>query len=299
MDKTNISVVGSIALDSLKTSKGNYDNLLGGSATYFSIAASKFVPTEVIGIVGSDFPKHCWEIFDIKNINSKNIVEESGDTFRWGGKYSDDYSSRETLFTELGVFEHFKPNIISSSTDQGILFLANIQPSLQLDVLNQMKNNVSLVVSDTMNLWIDLDIDGLHNVIKNSDIFLLNDEEAMQLTEESNLINAGKQLLRKGPTTVIIKMGARGSMLITENNIINIPCIPNIDVFDPTGAGDSFAGGLIGYMAKYGQEDIISAMLYASAIASFTVSGFGIDKIIHLNLSEIKSRVEILRALIK
>ena len=299
MDKTNISVVGSIALDSLKTSKGNYDNLLGGSATYFSIAASKFVPTEVIGIVGSDFPKDCWKIFDRKNINSKNIVEKNGSTFRWGGEYSDDYSSRETLFTELGVFEHFKPNIISSSTEGGILFLANIQPSLQLDVLNQMKNNVSLVVSDTMNLWIDLDIDGLHNVIKNSDIFLLNDEEAIQLTKESNLINAGNQLLRKGPTTVIIKMGGEGSMLITENNIINIPCIPSIDVFDPTGAGDSFAGGLIGYMAKYGQDDVISAMLYASSIASFTVSGFGIDKIINLNLNEIKSRVEILRALIK
>ena len=299
MDKTNISVVGSIALDSLKTSKGDYDNLLGGSATYFSIAASKFVPTEVIGIVGSDFPQHCWEIFDTKNINSKNIMEESGDTFRWGGKYSDDYSTRETLFTELGVFEHFKPNIISSSTDQGILFLANIQPSLQLDVLNQMKNNVSLVVSDTMNLWIDLDVDGLYNVIKNSDIFLLNDEEAIQLTGESDLMDAGKQLLGKGPTMVIIKMGARGSMLITKNNIINIPCVPDINVFDPTGAGDSFAGGLIGYMAKYGQNDMISAMLYASAIASFTVSGFGIDKIINLNLSEIKSRVEILRALIK
>ena len=299
MDKTNISVVGSIALDSLKTSKGDYDNLLGGSATYFSIAASKFVPTEVIGIVGSDFPQHCWEIFDSKNINSKNIMEESGDTFRWGGKYSDDYSTRETLFTELGVFEHFKPNIISSSTDQGILFLANIQPSLQLDVLNQMKNNVSLVVSDTMNLWIDLDVDGLYNVIKNSDIFLLNDEEAIQLTGESDLMDAGKQLLGKGPTMVIIKMGARGSMLITKNNIINIPCVPDINVFDPTGAGDSFAGGLIGYMAKYGQNDMISAMLYASAIASFTVSGFGIDKIINLNLSEIKSRVEILRALIK
>ena len=143
MDKTNISVVGSIALDSLKTSKGDYDNLLGGSATYFSIAASKFSPVEVIGIVGNDFPENCWEIFNSKNINSKNIVKEIGNTFRWGGQYSDDYSSRETLFTELGVFEHFKPNIVSSSTQQGILFLANIQPSLQLDVLNQMKNNSS------------------------------------------------------------------------------------------------------------------------------------------------------------
>ena len=299
MDRTNISVVGSIALDSLKTCKGNHDDLLGGSATYFSIAASKFTPVEVIGIVGNDFPKSCWNIFNSKNINSKNIIEETGNTFRWGGEYSDDYSSRKTLFTELGVFEHFKPNIVSSSTDQGILFLANIHPSLQLDVLHQMKNNISLVVSDTMNLWIDLDVDGLHKVIENSDIFLLNDEEARQLTGNDSLINAGKSLLNKGPKIVIVKMGAKGSLLITNDNIIEIPSVPNIEVFDPTGAGDSFAGGLIGYIAKNGQDDMISAMLYASAIASFTVSGFGIDKIINLNLNEIESRVQTLKTLIK
>ena len=142
MDKTNISVVGSIALDSLKTSRGNRDELLGGSATYFSIAASKFTSVEVIGIVGDDFPKKYWDIFTSKNINSKNIIEKKGNTFRWGGEYNSDYSSRETLFTELGVFEHFQPNITSSSNNNGILFLANIQPSLQLNVLNQMKSNV-------------------------------------------------------------------------------------------------------------------------------------------------------------
>ncbi len=299
MDKTNISVVGSIALDSLKTSKGNRDELLGGSATYFAIAASKFTSVEVIGIVGDDFPKKYWDIFYSKNIYSKNIIEENGKTFRWGGKYNLDYSSRETLFTELGVFEHFKPNITSSSTNNGILFLANIQPSLQLDVLNQMKDNVSLVVSDTMNLWIDLDLDGLYTVIKNSDIFLLNDEEAIQLTKNEDLIKAGQLLLDYGPSTVIIKMGSRGALLLTNNDIIEIPCIPNIDVFDPTGAGDSFAGGLIGYISKHGVDDIKSAMLYATSIASFTVAGFGIDEIINLNLDQIESRVEILKQLMK
>ena len=299
MDKTNISVVGSIALDSLKTSKGNRDELLGGSATYFAIAASKFTSVEVIGIVGDDFPKQYWDIFNSKNINSKNIIEKNGKTFRWGGEYNLDYSSRETLFTELGVFEHFKPNIASSSTNNGILFLANIQPSLQLDVLNQMKDNVSLVISDTMNLWIDLDLDGLYEVIKNSDIFLLNDEEAIQLTKSQDLIEAGKLLLDYGPSTVIIKMGSKGALLLTNNDVIEIPCIPNIDVFDPTGAGDSFAGGLIGYMSKYGIDDMQSAILYATSIASFTVAGFGIDEIINLNLEQIESRVEILKQLMK
>ena len=299
MDKTNISVVGSIALDSLKTSKGNRENLLGGSATYFSIAASKFSPVEVIGIVGDDFPKECWEVFNKENINSKNIIEQNGSTFRWGGEYNADYSSRETLFTELGVFENFKPNIQSSSTSNGILFLANIQPSLQIDVLNQMKDNVSLVVSDTMNLWIDLDIDGLYKVINNSDIFLLNDEEAQQLTKHDNLEDAGQILLEKGPSTVIIKMGSKGALLLTDSNIITIPSVPNINVFDPTGAGDSFAGGLIGYISKYGSNDMESAMLYASSIASFTVSGFGIDEIINLNLDEIELRVQVLKKLMK
>ncbi len=299
MDKTNISVVGSIALDSLKTSRGNRDELLGGSATYFSIAASKFTSVEVIGIVGDDFPKKYWDIFTSKNINSKNIIEKKGNTFRWGGEYNSDYSSRETLFTELGVFEHFQPNITSSSNNNGILFLANIQPSLQLNVLDQMRSNVSLVVSDTMNLWIDLDLNGLYEVIKNSDIFLLNDEEAIQLTKKQDLDKAGKILLDYGPSTIIIKMGSKGALLFNNDDIIEIPCIPNVDVFDPTGAGDSFAGGLIGYMSKYGMDDIKSAMLYATSIASFTVSGFGIDEIINLNLNQIESRVEILKQLMK
>tara|TARA_Y100000588_G_scaffold219423_1_gene233301 strand:- start:1637 stop:2530 length:894 start_codon:yes stop_codon:yes gene_type:complete len=296
--KTNISVVGSIALDTLETPKGNQNDILGGSATYFSISASKFSPVEVIGIVGSDFPDYGWDVFNRNNINHENIIRESGKTFRWGGRYNEDYSTRDTLFTDLGVFEHFTPEIRNTNNDNGILFLANIHPALQLDVLNKMSNNISIVVSDTMNLWIDLDLKGLHQVIENSNIFLLNDEEAIQLTEVSDLEIAGKKILDMGPDTVIIKMGAKGSLLITKDLIKKIPCVPDIDVYDPTGAGDSFAGGLIGYMSKYGNNNIMEALLYASSVASFTVSDFGINKILNLNLAEIESRVKILKSLI-
>ena len=296
--ETNISVVGSIALDTLETPKGNQNDILGGSATYFAIAASKFSPVEVIGIVGSDFPQHGWDVFNRNNINHENIIRAEGQTFRWGGKYNEDYSSRDTLFTDLGVFEHFIPQIKNTSNENGILFLANIHPSLQLDVLNKMSDDISLVVADTMNLWIDVDLKGLHEVIEKSNIFLLNDEEAVQLTKISDLELSGKKILDMGPKTVIIKMGSKGSLLITSENSIKIPCIPNIDVYDPTGAGDSFAGGLIGYISKYGEKNMIEALLYASSVASFTVSDFGINKILNLNLKDIESRVEILRTMI-
>jgi len=296
--ETNISVVGSIALDTLETPKGNQNDILGGSATYFAIAASKFSPVEVIGIVGSDFPQHGWDVFNRNNINHENIIRAEGQTFRWGGKYNEDYSSRDTLFTDLGVFEHFIPQIKNTSNENGILFLANIHPSLQLDVLNKMSDDISLVVADTMNLWIDVDLKGLHEVIEKSNIFLLNDEEAVQLTKISDLELSGKKILDMGPKTVIIKMGSKGSLLISSGCVTKIPCVPNIDVYDPTGAGDSFAGGLIGYISKYGEKNMVEALLYASSVASFTVSDFGINKILNLNLKDIESRVEILRTMI-
>ena len=296
--ETNISVVGSIALDTLETPKGNQNDILGGSATYFAIAASKFSPVEVIGIVGSDFPQHGWDVFNRNNINHENIIRAEGQTFRWGGKYNEDYSARDTLFTDLGVFEHFIPQIKNTFNENGILFLANIHPSLQLDVLNKMSDDISLVVADTMNLWIDVDLKGLHEVIEKSNIFLLNDEEAVQLTKISDLELSGKKILDMGPKTVIIKMGSKGSLLISSDCVTKIPCVPNIDVYDPTGAGDSFAGGLIGYISKYGEKNMVEALLYASSVASFTVSDFGINKILNLNLKDIESRVEILRTMI-
>jgi len=297
--KTKISVVGSIAHDTLETVKGNRENLLGGSAIYFTMAASKFTPVEVIGIVGDDFIEQGWDILQSNNIDSNNVTTQSGNTFRWGGRYSHDYSTRDTLFTELGVFENYVPEIQSSSNDNGILFLANIQPSLQLSVLNKMKNQISLVVADTMNLWIDIDLNGLMEVINKTDIFLLNDEEARQLTGHQNLLSAGESLLNEGPDTIIIKKGSKGSMLLEKNTTIEIPCVPDIEVFDPTGAGDSFAGGLLGYISKFGPSEKVSALLYASAIASYTVSDFGINKLINLNFDELAERVKLLENLLE
>ena len=297
--KTNISVVGSLALDTLETPKGNRKDILGGSAIYFSIAASKFSPLEVIGVVGDDFPEYGWDIFRKNNIDYKNITIKRGKTFRWGGRYNKNYSRRDTLFTHLGVFENFKPEIKNSNNKNGILFLANIHPALQLDVLNQMYDHISLVVADTMNLWIDVNLSGLHEVIKRSNIFLLNNEEAIQLTGTDNLDAAGSSILNMGPQTVIIKMGSKGALLITKDSSSIIPCVPDVDVCDPTGAGDSFAGGFIGYLSKHGDENMIDALLYASSVASFAVSDFGINKILNLNLDDIESRVKILRSFVK
>jgi len=299
MISNNITVVGSIALDSLETPKGNREALLGGSAMYFSLSASLFSKVELIGIVGTDFPENGWETLKSKNIDYTNIEIKEGKTFSWGGRYSDDYSTRDTLFTELGVFETYKPVIKNSSNENGILFLANIHPSLQLDVLRQMKSKISMVVSDTMNLWIDIDLEGVKEVISKSNIFLLNDEEAMQLTGITDMIEAGQAIQDMGPETVIIKLGGEGSLLIEKDECFHVPCVPGVDVYDPTGAGDSFAGGLIGFISQNGFNNKKDALIYASAIASFTVSDFGINKLLNLNFDDVNTRVKIIENIIK
>ena len=296
--KDNIFVVGSIALDSLETINGNSDDLIGGSATYFALAAAQFSPVKVIGIVGEDFPKEGWDILNSKNIFCENILSKSGKTFRWGGRYSDDYSTRDTLFTDLGVFEDYVPAEIIDNKSTSILFLANIHPDLQLNVLNQYDVKPNIVAMDTMNLWIDLCVDEVWKVISTSDIFLLNDEEAIQLTNQSNINDAGRMLLDKGPSHVIIKKGAHGSVLIENSSTIEIPVFSDIKIMDPTGAGDSYAGGLLGYINNNGISSIADAMIYASAIASYTVSEFGTKNLINLNFSEIEKRVEVIRSLI-
>ena len=239
------------------------------------------------------------KILKSNNINCDNIEIKDGKTFSWGGRYSHDYSTRDTLFTELGVFETYKPIIKNSSNNNGILFLANIHPSLQLDVLRQMESNITMVVSDTMNLWLDMDLNGVKEVISKSNIFLLNDEEALQLTGQSDMEKAGYDILDEGPETVIIKLGGKGSLLFSKDEYFHVPCVPNIDVFDPTGAGDSFAGGLIGYISQHGFSDKKEALIYASAIASYTVSDFGINKLLNLNLDTIKSRVDLIKNIMK
>lgn len=284
-----VLVVGSIALDSLETPKGNRSNVLGGSASYFTLAASLFTEVRVVGVVGTDFPEEGFSLYKRSNVNSDNLKIEEGTTFRWGGKYSNDYSERETLFTELGVFESFTPDIIPGHRNTPFLFLGNIHPGLQLHVLDQMEKNV-MVVTDTMNLWIDIALSELKEVISKTNIFLLNDEEAVQLTGGSDLKQVGKSLLESGPQTVIIKQGARGSLIFDKGDCISVPVFPDVDVKDPTGAGDSFAGGFLGYLTSNEKQDITEAVVCGTAVASYTVSDFSINGLLPLTKEQIEMR---------
>ena len=299
MENTNpILTVGSIALDNIETIKGKKEQLLGGSATYFSIAASQFTEVRIVGVVGTDFTDEGHKIFNSTNINIKNLQTVKGKTFSWGGKYSDDFSSRETLFTDLGVFESFKPKIYNKHLNTPIVFLGNIHPELQMNVIKQISEN-SLIVTDTMNLWINISLDKLWEVIAKTDILLLNDEEAIQLTNELNLKKAGKILVKKGPKTVVIKRGAKGSMVFGEIELERIPVYPGIDVYDPTGAGDSFAGGFCGYLACFDSCNILEAIIHGSAVASYTVSEFSINGLKNINLEDIQVRAKVIRNLMK
>ena len=287
MDSKQILAVGSIAYDTIKTPHGNRDAMLGGSSTFFSIAASLFTKVSLIGVVGNDFQQESWQLFKKYNIDTSSIEKVKGKTFRWGGQYNSDYTNRETLFTELGVFEKFKPKI-NTQYKNPIIYLGNIQPELQFDVINKIKNPY-LIAADTMNLWIDLFPNQVWELVSKVNIFLINDEEARQLTGEHDLIKISKLFLNKGPQIVVIKKGGEGSLLADNNNIVHIGVSPNVKVIDPTGAGDSFAGGMIGYISNYGLSNTIKAVQYGTAIASYTVSGFGTEKIIDLNKSTLSS----------
>ena len=294
----DILAVGSIALDTLETIEGNRTDLLGGSATYFGLAANLFSPLSLVGVVGDDFPQAGWNLFSSKKIDTKNIQRKSGKTFCWGGRYSDDYSTRDTLFTELGVFDKFQPTILDAYKTTQYLFLGNIQPELQLSVAAQM-DEVQTVVCDTMNLWINLCPERLWDVVKSVDIFLLNDEEAIQLTHETDIYAAANQLLENGPSVVVIKQGSRGALLAYRDLRVHIPVFPIDKLIDPTGAGDSFAGGFIGHLVNHKNDDFVEAVITGSAVASFTVSGFGVDGLLEANVDSIKNRKDIIRASMK
>ena len=291
----SILAVGSLALDSLETIEGNRTEILGGSSTYFGLAANLFSPVSLVGVVGDDFPQEGWDLFSSNNIDIKNIQVEPGKTFRWGGRYNDDYSSRETLFTELGVFEKFQPSILDDYKKTDFLFLGNIQPDLQLNVTKQM-DEAKIIVCDTMNLWIDLCPDRLWDVIKSVDMFLLNAEEAIQLTNKTDIYDAANQLLENGPSVVVIKQGSNGALLSYDDVRIQIPVFPIDKLIDPTGAGDSFAGGFIGHLTNHRNDDLIEAVITGAAVASFTVSGFGIDSLLKADMYSINARKNIIRA---
>ena len=290
LDSKEILAVGSIAFDSIQTPKGERDRILGGSATYFGVAASQYTNVSLIGIVGDDFTDENWSIFEEYNINTDSVVKSPGKTFAWGGKYNENYSRRETLFTELGVFENFKPTI-SKSYNNPILYLGNIQPDLQIDVISKVPNN-HLIAADSMNLWIGQSPNKVWDLISKVNIFMLNDEEAKQLTSNNDLNKIADILLSHGPEIIIIKKGSLGSLLAYKDKKINMSVVPNIQVVDPTGAGDSFAGGLLGYIANNGLNNPEQAVIHGSAIASYTVSGFGLDKLYSINKNDLQDKIK-------
>jgi len=289
-----ILAVGSIALDTLITPRGNRQNILGGSATYFSIAAGLLAPVKLVGVVGNDFPEEGWQLFRSRKINTDNILVKDGSTFRWGGKYSDDYSTRDTLFTELGVFEKFSPSIIELDRRSPLVFLGNIHPDLQSTVA-KLTRGAEHIVTDTMNLWIDLFPEKVTEVLKLSSILLINHEEAEQFTGQSEIANAASELLSYGPEIVVIKKGADGAYLAHGDVRHSVPIFP-IDVLnDPTGAGDSFAGGFMGSLSQSSQPDFLEAVIIGSAMASFCVEGFGVDSLLSATPELLEHRVSTIK----
>lgn len=288
----NVLVVGSIAYDTVETPYGNVKDAPGGSALYFSAAASLFCPVNVVGVVGSDFDTSKISFLKKRGVNFEGLYVESGETFRWGGRYHLDLNRRDTLFTYLNVFENFQPNIPEKYKNADCVFLANIDPELQLQVLDQIKKP-KLVILDTMNFWISGKREILEEVIKRCDILILNDEETRELSNEPNLIKAVRLISAMGPKTLIIKKGEHGAMLFNENKFFFAPAYPLEKVIDPTGAGDSFAGGFVGYIAKAGDtsdQTYRKAIIYGSTIASFNVEDFSFKNLINLKTDKMEER---------
>lgn len=288
----SILVVGSIALDSVETSYGKVDDSPGGSALYFSAAASFYCPVNVVGVVGSDFDATHLSFLKKRAVNFDGLYVDSGETFRWGGRYHVDLNKRDTLFTFLNVFENFQPVIPRQYQDLEYIFLANIDPDLQLKVLDQIRKP-GLVVLDTMNFWISGKLARLKEVIKRTNILILNDEETMELSGIPNLILAIREIASWGPQALVVKKGQHGALLYHNDRFFFAPAYPLAKVVDPTGAGDSFAGGFLGYIAREGNlEDstLRKAIITGSTIASFTVEDFSFKKLIQLTPERLEER---------
>ena len=288
MTNNSVLIVGSIALDLIETAYDRKENVIGGSTTYALIAASNRAPVSVVGVIGDDFPKKGMGLYEkyAHNLNDLKIV--SGKTFQWGGKYHENWDERDTLYTELGVFESFNPILSSSNQNHSHIFLANIHPDLQQSVIDQSNNPDALIVVDTMNLWINTALDGLKNVLSNSHILLINESEATLLTGQNTIASCARALQDEGPQIVVIKKGSRGAVLFSEKVQITIDAYPIKQVLDPTGAGDTFGGGFISCLANGGTMD--EALINASVLASFCVEGFGTDAIIEADKKEIIRR---------
>ncbi|CAN5375857.1 PfkB family carbohydrate kinase [soil metagenome] len=293
----SLVVIGSVAFDAIETPFGKTDKIIGGAATYASLAASYFYDQiKIVGVVGDDFPQHEIEDFHNHHIDTEGLQIKHGEkSFFWSGRYDNDMNSRDTLITELNVLADFDPIIPVSYQDCEFLMLGNLTPQVQQTVINRLNNRPKLIVMDTMNFWMDIALDDLLETIKMIDVLTINDAEARQLSGEYSLVKAARKILKMGPKYLIIKKGEHGALLFNEDKIFAAPALPLADVFDPTGAGDTFAGGFIGYMAKVGTvnfNNMKNAVIFGSALASFCVEKFGTEKIRNLTQDEIAERVQ-------
>ncbi len=291
----SLLIVGSIALDTVKTPVEEHSNLLGGSASYAALGASFFSPVQLVGVVGNDFPEYEFQFWKSRKIDSEGVQRVNGKTFRWSGEYSWDLNTRETRSIALNVFEHFKPALPESYRQTDFVLLANIAPSLQSHVLDQIERP-RFVVADTMDLWIETTRADLDALLPRVDLLILNDSEAREMTKETSLIKAGRRIRKMGPRYVAIKKGEHGALLFSEDEYFSCGAYPLEDIHDPTGAGDTFAGGMAGYLAgavkKVSFTDLRKAMIYGSVLASFCVEAFSLERLRKLTMEQINERYE-------
>jgi cytidine kinase len=295
----SVLIVGSTALDSIKTSKAHHPRLLGGSASHAAVAASFFSPVQLIGVVGEDFPEAYLRLYRKHKINLEGLQIVPGKTFHWSGEYEVNMNNRRTLATELGVFETFTPRLPDACRDTPFVLLANIAPSLQHHVLNQMRRP-KFVAADTMDLWLNIALPDLLKLLRRVDAFVLNESEARQLTQEDNVFHAAKKIHKLGPKHVIIKKGEHGAILSNRSGLFVSPAFPLHNVVDPTGAGDSFVGGMMGYLAAAKgpiEASLRRAMVYGSVVASYCCEDFGLKRTTRVTRAGIEERVRKLKQL--
>jgi sugar/nucleoside kinase (ribokinase family) len=293
---SKLVIVGTVAFDAIETPFGKTDKILGGAATFIGLSASQFdIDSAVVSIVGGDFPQEYLDLLSSKNIDVSGIeIVKEGKTFFWKGKYHNDMNTRDTLVTELNVLADFKPVVPENYRDAEVVMLGNLHPLVQSSVLDQMTTKPKLVILDTMNFWMDSALDDLLKVIKRIDVITINDEEARQLTGEYSLVVAARKIHGMGPKYVVIKKGEHGALLFYNDNVFYAPALPLEEVFDPTGAGDTFAGGFAGYIAKTNNtsfENMKNAVIYGSTLASFCVEKFGTERMKTLSNDEVHKRL--------
>lgn len=290
----SILVVGTVAFDSIETPHGSVERVLGGSASYFAVAASFFAPVQIVGVIGKDFPRHYLDLFSRRGVDIQGLQEEQGETFRWRGRYHEDLNVRDTVELRLNVLAGFVPRLPLSYRDAEYVFLGNIDPTMQMEVLNQLRQ-ARLIACDTMDHWIEGSRSDLSEVLKRVEILVINDSEARLLSGEHNIVRAARAILRMGPRAVLIKRGEYGVLQFSESAVFATPAYPLEEVFDPTGAGDSFAGGFLGYLARSGDHSrggLRRAIVYGSVVASFAVEDFGLGRLTELSLAEIETRYQ-------